>query len=261
MRDPYAHCNDARDFSRRASWSVNAMEDRKFVSQPLYMQLREALTQRISSGRWKPGDTLPNESEIAREYGLSAGTVRKALDWMEQANLIVRQQGRGTFVCDPASDSLVLRYENICAPNGNPVRGEPQLLSCMTIEADDEERHRLSLRPGMLVHRIRQLRMAEGRALLVKSVALPVALFPKIDESAYSLSAAARASGVLLGKAEERISIETGAAPAELQVQPGTPLLRLDRIVRAIDGRPVEWRSALCHLRDHVYVARTSATN
>ena len=239
------------------------MEDRKFVTQPLYVQLRQALTQRISTGVWKPGDSLPNETEIAREFGLSAGTVRKALDWMEQANLVVRQQGRGTFVCDPSSDNLVLRYENICTPSGLAVRGEPQLLSFATGEINEPERERLRLRPGTQVHRIRQTRIVEGRPLLVKDVAVPAALFPNIDESAYSISAAARTSGVLLGRAEERIAIELAAAPfAELlDVPPGTPLLRLDRIVFAIDGRPVEWRLSRCHLGDNIYLARTGASN
>ena len=239
------------------------MEDRKFMTQPLYVQLRQALTQRISSGMWKPGDALPNEADLAREYGLSPGTVRKALDWMEQANLVVRQQGRGTFVCDPASDSLVLRYENICTPAGQPVRGQPQLLSFTTGEPTSAERERLLLRPGVAVHRIRQMRNADGRPLLVKDVALSAALFPNIDETSYSISAAARVSGVLLGRAEERIAIEKAEAPfAELLgVSPGTPVLRLDRIVYAIDERPVEWRLSRCHLGDNVYMARTGASH
>lgn len=240
---------------------MSIMEDRKFTTQPLYVQLRQALTQRISSGTWKPGDTLPNETDLAREFGLSPGTVRKALDWMEQANLVVRQQGRGTFVLDPASDDLVLRYENICSPSGQPVRGVPQLLSFTTGEADAQERNHLRLRPGSQVHRVRQMRRHENRPLLVKDVVVPAALFPNIDETAYSVSAAARMSGVLLGRAEERIAIESATAPfAELlQVAPGTPLLALDRVVFAIDGRPVEWRQSRCHLGDNVYVARTGS--
>jgi GntR family transcriptional regulator len=229
----------------------------------LYVQLRQALTQRISSGAWKPGDALPNETEIAREYGLSPGTVRKALDWMEQANLVVRQQGRGTFVCDPASESLVQRYENICTANGAPVRGVPRLLSFTTGEANAEERHRLNLRPGFAVHRIRQVRLAEGRPLLIKEVAIPESLFPSIDSNAYAISSAARASGVLLGKAEERISITAASAPfdAELEVSAGTPLMLLDRVVFTIDGQPAEWRVSRCHLAGHVYLARSGVSN
>lgn len=242
---------------------MSFMEDRKFVTQPLYAQLRQVLTQRISSGVWKPGDALPNEMEIAREFGLSAGTVRKALDWMEQANLVVRQQGRGTFVCDPSSDNLVMRYENIVSPSGAPVRGEPQLLSFTTDDPTEAEQRRLRLKPGVKVHRIRQMRFSEGQPLLVKDVVISAALFPHVEETTYSISAAARASGVLLGRAEERIAIEQASSPiAELlDVPPMTPLLRLDRIVFAIDGRPVEWRLSHCHLGDNVYLARTGASN
>ena len=76
------------------------MLQKKFTAQPLYVQLREALTRRIATGEWPPGEAIPNEIAIGREFGLSAGTVRKALDWMEQARLVSRQQGRGTFVID-----------------------------------------------------------------------------------------------------------------------------------------------------------------
>lgn len=242
---------------------MSIIEDRKFMTQPLYVQLRQALTQRISSGVWKPGDALPNETEIAREFGLSPGTVRKALDWMEQANLVVRQQGRGTFVCDPSSDNLVLRYENIVGPAGTPVRGQPQLLSFATGESSGIEQERLRLKPGAMVHRIRQMRLADGRPLLVKDVVVSAAQFAQIDEGSYSISSAARDSGVLLGRAEERISIEMAGAPYSelLDVPEGTPLLRLDRIVFTIEGRPVEWRLSRCHLGDNVYLARTGAAN
>ncbi len=72
---------------------VNIMEDRKFVTQPLYVQLRHALTQRISSGIWKPGDSLPNETEIAREFGLSAGNCPQGARLDGAGNLVVPSRG------------------------------------------------------------------------------------------------------------------------------------------------------------------------
>jgi GntR family transcriptional regulator len=75
----------------------------KFMNRPLYLQLRDALAERIAQGEWRPGSAIPNESDLAREFGVSAGTMRKALDLMEAERLLTRRQGRGTFVNDQCS--------------------------------------------------------------------------------------------------------------------------------------------------------------
>ena len=71
-------------------------------TRPIYLQLRDALAERIASGEWKPGSAIPNEGDLAREFGVSAGTMRKALSLLEDEHLITRRQGRGTYVNDPA---------------------------------------------------------------------------------------------------------------------------------------------------------------
>jgi GntR family transcriptional regulator len=65
-----------------------------FSTRPLYLQLRDALAERVAAGEWKPGTAIPNESDLAREFGVSAGTMRKALDLLEDEHLVTRRQGR-----------------------------------------------------------------------------------------------------------------------------------------------------------------------
>src|SRR3972149_6571308 len=93
-------------------------------TKPPYLQLRDARAERISAGAWKPGAVIPNESDLAREFGVSAGTMRKALDMMEAERLLTRRQGRGTFVNDQSSDELAARFSNLRAPDGSRVCGE-----------------------------------------------------------------------------------------------------------------------------------------
>jgi DNA-binding GntR family transcriptional regulator len=76
------------------------MQDITFARAPLFQQVRDALLERIKAGEWKPGLPLPNEGELAREYRVSSGTIRKSLDILEAQRVITRKQGRGTFVCD-----------------------------------------------------------------------------------------------------------------------------------------------------------------
>ena len=90
----------------------------RFATRPLYLQVRDALAARIAMGEWKPNAAIPNEGDLAREFGVSSGTMRKALDLMEGERLLTRRQGRGTFVNDQSSDELSVRYSNIRTADG-----------------------------------------------------------------------------------------------------------------------------------------------
>src|SRR5262245_17608903 len=89
------------------------LENAMLRRRPLYLQVCDLLTARITTGEWKPGTYLPNENDVARELGVSAGTARKALKALEERRLIVRRQGRGTFVADQASQEIVGRFERL----------------------------------------------------------------------------------------------------------------------------------------------------
>ena len=101
----------------------------KFSIEPLYVQVRNLLAQRLASGVWPPGSALPNEMELARELGVSSGTVRKALDSLESDRLVVRRQGRGTFVVDQASGDVAARFSNIRNGEGRRIGGDMELLT------------------------------------------------------------------------------------------------------------------------------------
>lgn len=73
---------------------------------PLYIQLRAAVLTRIEAGEWRPEQPIPNEGELSREFGVSAGTMRKALDLLEADKVLIRKQGRGTFVLDKDAEDL-----------------------------------------------------------------------------------------------------------------------------------------------------------
>lgn len=238
------------------------MQEPKFISQPLHIQLREALIQRIASGAWRPGAAIPNEIDIAREYGLSAGTVRKALDWMEQAHLVIRQQGRGTFVRDQSADELAQRYECLWDISGRRIVPSSADTGTTTVEADAYACDRLKLRPVHTIHCVTQLRLLAGVPFMHEQVALPADLFPSVPAGAYTVTGAASANQVLLGNAEERVTLADarGDVARKLGVSEGVPLLKLDRVIFSIDRRPAEWRVAHCRLGDVHYRAAIGAT-
>ncbi len=237
------------------------MAEKSLLIRPLYGQLRDALAERIASGEWKPNAALPSESDLAREFGVSPGTMRKALDLLKNEHLITRRQGRGTFVSDQSSDELSRRFTNVRAPDGKRILNDVRSVEITVRTANEKECDRLSLQATDAVYRFRRTRYSNARPFLLAEVSMPASLFPGLQERngfPQSIGSLAQEYGILLGKAEERISIGTvspGIAKA-LDVAVGSAIAVLDRVVRDIDGRPVEWRMAWCDLAENYYLAR-----
>ena len=226
----------------------------------LYLQVRDALAERIATGQWKPGSPIANEVDLARELGVSSGTVRKALELMETQRLITRRRGRGTFVSDQTAGHLAARFNNLRGPDGEPVRSTVAAVEVAEGTAKGHERARMRFRAGDAVYRISRVRRLAGKNVLVESATLPAALFPGLADRrgvADSIGALAQAYGIQLGKAEERVSlgVPPAAIAATLGVAPGAPILLLDRVVFMLDGRAVEWCLTYCHLAGSYYLA------
>jgi len=233
--------------------SDQAVTATRFFVKPLYMQVRDALIERIGKGEWKPGTMIPNEVDLAREFGVSSGTMRKALDLLEVERAVTRQQGRGTYVTDHSSDAHLLRFCRIGRVDEALAAGDSKTIDIIQAPASPEECHRLRLRPSDEVFRVRGVCLNGKLPFMVEEASLPAALFPGLSEkrgTPHRIAALAQEHGILLGKAEERISIGSASASAAeaLRIASDTPVMRLDRIIRMLDGQPVEWRIAHCNL-------------
>jgi GntR family transcriptional regulator len=225
----------------------------------LYLQVRDALVERIASGQWKPGTPVANETDLARELGVSGGTVRKALELMEAQRLITRRQGRGTFVRDQSSEDHGARFCRFRTPDGNRLFTRAAATEIGEGSADEREARRLNLAPGEAVYRMRRVRTWRGQAFLVRDAVVPAALCPGLAgrrEVAGSIILLAQAYGILVGKGEERVSLDTAPAglAEALGVAPGAPVIHLDRIVHTLDGPPLEWSTAYCHVAGGYYL-------
>ncbi len=218
---------------------------------PLYSQVRDTLVQRIADGRWKAGEALPSEMQIAAELGVSQGTVRKALDDMTAAKLLVRRQGRGTYVATHDEARILFQFFKLKPDAGEGVFPESEVLDAATGAADASEATKLALYPGEPVIRIRRLRSLEGRRCIAETIVLPAALFDGIQDGEIPnnlYDSYARRFGVTIAGGHETLkavaaSPETAAA---LGLVPGAPLLLIDRVATSLDGRPMEWRVSLC---------------
>jgi GntR family transcriptional regulator len=229
-------------------------------SRPLYLQLSDALAERIASGMWKPNSAIPNEGDLAREFAVSSGTMRKALDLLESQRPLTRRQGRGTFVNDLASEELSRRFRSIRGADGEPVTGEAKAEKITEGLAGKRECERLHLQMHDAIYRVSRVRSRLDRPYMVEEVAMPAALFPGLaarNGSTQGIAQLAQQYGLLLGKAEERITIGAAApdVAAVLGIAPAAPIVTLDRIMLTLDGRPIEWRVGRCHLAGDYYLA------
>jgi GntR family transcriptional regulator len=219
------------------------------------------MADRIATRAWKPGSALPNEGDLGREFGVSPGTARKALESLEQMRLITRRQGRGSFVCDLTSGELVDRFATIRGADGGNIVTRVGSVEIERGAATAEECVRLRLAQGDPVCRVRRVLSAGGEPFMIEKASMPAALFPGLEEQdtlAGQVALLARHFGVLLGKGSERIASEPASREVSeaLSVAEGDIVVVLDRVILALDGRPIEWRIGWCNLAGKHYHAQ-----
>jgi GntR family transcriptional regulator len=220
---------------------------------PLYEQIKILLTQCLVAGEWKPGESIPSEMELARRYRVSQGTVRKAIDELAAENVVVRRQGKGTFVASHNEPAYHFRFLRVLPDSGDEGSPESVLLDVKRMKAGGEVARALGLRTGTAVHSIRRLLVFSGKPVVLDEMVLAASRFPgitraRLEEHRVSMYAFyENVFGVRMIRAEERLRAVAADAFAarHLDVAPGTPLLCVDRIAFTYGDKPVEWRRGL----------------
>ncbi|HYF57113.1 MAG TPA: GntR family transcriptional regulator [Salinarimonas sp.] len=229
-------------------------------ARPLYRQVRDALVRRIADGVWQSGQAIPSEFEIAADLGVSQGTVRKALDEMAAERLVMRRQGRGTFVARHDDERILFQFFKLVPDAGGRRFPESRVLAVSRRPADARAAERLDIPPRTGIVAIERLRTLAGAPRVWERIVVPARLFPGLAErelpnNLYELYALE--FGVTIAAATERLTAVAATAreAGPLEIAPGTPLLAVDRVARSIDGRAAEWRVSLCRTDGVHYVS------
>ena len=228
---------------------------------PLYRQIMAALVSRLQAGEWLPGQAIPSEQELAAHYKASQGTVRKAIDDMAADNLLVRRQGKGTFVATHAEAQTQYRFLRLAADDGSPPNLQRRMLDCRRLRAPAEVARLLALKPGEPALQVRRLLLAGRTPVVFDDLWLPGTAFKGL--TAERLSAwrgplyqlFEEEFLVHMVRAEEKIRA-VAASPAEavlLALLPGQPLLSVSRLSFTYGDRPVELRRGLYHTAAYHY--------
>jgi len=227
---------------------------------PLYLQIKRLIITSLQAGEWKAGDAIPSEQELAGRFGVSQGTVRKAIDELAAENLLVRRQGKGTYVATHAEQKVQYRFLRLMADEG-PVALERQLLDCKRQRAPAAIARRLQMRAGEPMVEVRRLLHSKGQPVVLDDIWLPGDLFRGLTTELlnqhkgpfYELFETE--FGVHMIRAEEKI--RAVAADAEsaalLQLPLGAPLLSVERLSFTYGDKPVELRRGLYSTDSHFY--------
>jgi GntR family transcriptional regulator len=238
------------------------MAERTPTFQPLYQQIKALLESSLEAGEWPPGAAIPSESDLARRFGASQGTVRKAIAALASENLVVRRQGKGTFVATHTEEATSLfRFLRIRRNDGDNEYPGSRVVDVRRAKATAEVARALELKAGDPVVVVRRLLEYAGEPVVLDEITLPGALFrgltkARIDAyqgSMYSLFETQ--FGVRMVKAREKLrAVAADAGSAKLLgVKTGEPLLAVDRVTSTYGDRPVEWRRGLCATKRHHY--------
>jgi GntR family transcriptional regulator len=245
----------------RAAAGGDRAEGREALGfRPLYRQVKDVLIKRIADGVWAAGDVLPSEPEIAADLGVSHGTVRKALDELTAEKLVVRRQGKGTFVARHDDERILFQFFKLFPDTGERSYPDSRILGVEIKDADAGAIKFLGLRKGARVVRIERVRTVGGAVCIMERITLSRAQFPGIEKrhlpnNLYELYRSE--FGVTLVRAVERLKAvaATRREAKHLGIEVGHPLLAIDRVAFGIDGRPVEWRRSLCRTDNIHYLS------
>ncbi|QDF96746.1 GntR family transcriptional regulator [Azoarcus sp. DD4] len=229
---------------------------------PLYRQIKALILQALEAGEWRPGQAIPSEQELASRFSVSQGTVRKAIDEMAAENLLIRKQGKGTFVASHNDPRALFRFLRLVPMDGDLSHPQSIPLDCWRAKAGQEASRMLGIELGAPIIIVRRLLRFAMKPVVIDEIYLPGDVFPGLSfemlqgwsGSLYSLFETR--FGLRMIRAQERIrAVAADRSTSEaLKVAEGTPLLSVERVTYTYGDKPVEWRRGLYSTAEHFYL-------
>ncbi len=228
---------------------------------PLYRQIKELILQSLQAGEWRPAEAIPSEIELAARFKVSQGTVRKAIDELSAEHLLVRRQGKGTFVATHSEARAQFRFLRLMPLEGEQEYPPSTLLECRRTRAGAETARYLEMKAGESLVFLRRLLFFKGEPTVIDEISLPGSIFKGLSAAKFNEYKGSMYNlfetefGTRMLRAEERISALAADADAAklLEVAPGTPLLCVDRVSFTYGDKPVEVRRGLYRTDRHYY--------
>lgn len=242
----------------------NKISSPSLAFQPLYKQVEDHVTQLIVEQRWKPGDMLPNEFQLAEEFGVSQGTVRKALNSLTMSKILSRRQGVGTFVSEHTGHHGLYRFFPVVADGKTPELPKAEVVSLTLESAEKDVYEALQLKPNEQVIWLRRRRILNQQFCILENIYLPHKLFASIFEEKVIPHTLYHFYQTVFGLTVHKTqdSIKAGLANQEdaelLEIMRGDPILQVNRVSHSLDGKVMEYRKSRCRSDHYHYLVELS---
>ena len=228
---------------------------------PLYRQIKRLLISSLESGEWRPGEAIPSEMDLAARFKVSQGTVRKAIDELSAENLLIRRQGKGTYVATHSEPLAQFRFLRLRPLAGEDEYPETRLIDFRRVRASGDTARILGLKKGESVVVLRLILAFRGTPTVLDEISLPGSLFRGLSAARISSYPGSLYNlfetefGTRMIRAEEQIrAVPADESAAEvLGVAVGILLLCVDRVAFTYGDRAVECRRGLYRTDQHYY--------
>jgi len=218
--------------------------------QPLYEIVRAAILERLRTGHWTAGDKIPTEPQLAEEFGVGIGTIRRAVEELVAEHLLIRRAGRGTIVAKFADQHAFDHYFSFVDTNGELLQVTARLLRFAKERASPALAATLKLARGARLTTADNLRLHDDVPVMLDRLWFPFDVFPNLDAEMFEAR-----RGSIYGFYQEHFGISVvrvledlgGAAADEevaraLDIEVGAPVLRIERTAYTFKDQPVEFR-------------------
>ena len=228
---------------------------------PLYQQIKALITQGLQSGEWKPGELIPSEMELAARFKVSQGTVRKAIDELSAENLVVRRQGKGTFVATHHEARAQFRFLRLAPDEGIPHYPENKIIEVKRVRAPAEVARMLEIKSGDSVVFIRRVQSFSGTPTILEDLWLPGVIFKGLTAERlieykgpmYGLFETEFGTHMIRASEQVRAVCADDVAAQLLNIEVLAPLLSVERVSFTYGDKPVELRRGLYITSHHHY--------
>ena len=229
--------------------------------EPLYVEVKKKITQSLIQGEWGPGEAIPSEIELANIYDVSQGTVRKAIDDLSAESILVRRQGKGTYVATHNEENIQLRFLRLTSQFGLNEKLDNQLISFSKEKATNKLAKILNINPSSTIISVTRILTFNENPLILDVIKIPAQSFrgltaEMIVENNGSMYRMYETDfGVRMLRADEKILAITANSEtaSHLKVQENHPLLSVERISYTYKNKPLEWRLGLYVTDNHFY--------
>ena len=224
--------------------------DRARADQPLYAFVQARILERLRTGKWAAGEKIPTEPQLAQEFDVGIGTIRRAVDEFVAEGLLIRRAGRGTLVAKLTDEHVFDLFFSFVNESDQPINVTARALKFAKKSATPSLARKLGLESGSPLAWIENLRLLDDKPVMLDRIWVPLDIFH--DLNAASL---AKRRGSIYGFYQERYGVSVvrvaenlSAATADkaiasaLGIADGAPILRVERTAFTFTDKPVEFR-------------------